>query len=71
MQRIVTVRVRWLQDRFHLELSDEEAVQCMRQLIDVSVSALAPALMDQVHKFAQVRLSCARTCTSYIFVDSS
>ena len=45
-----------LQDRFHLELTDEEAVQCMRQLIDVSISATMPALMEQVHKFTQVRV---------------
>lgn len=52
-----------MQDKFRLDLSDEEAVHYMQSLIDESVHALFAAVVEQIHKFAQVRyflLSCWR-----------
>ena len=43
-----------LQDKFRLDLTDEEAVQYMQNLIDVSVGAVFAAVVEQIHKFAQV-----------------
>ncbi|KAK4810685.1 hypothetical protein QYF61_007485 [Mycteria americana] len=43
-----------VQDRFHLDLSDEEAVHYMQSLIDESVHAHFAAVVEQIHKFAQV-----------------
>ena len=44
-----------MQDKFRLDLTDEQAVQYMQSLIDVSVTATFAALVEQMHKFAQVR----------------
>lgn len=44
-----------VQDKFRLDLSDEEAVHYMQSLIDESVGALFAAVVEQIHKFAQVR----------------
>ncbi|CAN8005605.1 unnamed protein product, partial [Ixodes hexagonus] len=46
--------VKKVQDKFRLDLTDEEAVHYMQNLIDVSVSAVMPALVEQIHKIAQV-----------------
>lgn len=46
-----------MQDKFRLDLSDEEAVHYMQSLIDESVGALFAAVVEQIHKFAQVRFS--------------
>lgn len=46
-----------MQDKFRLDLSDEEAVHYMQSLIDESVHALFAAVVEQIHKFAQVRYS--------------
>jgi hypothetical protein len=40
-----------------LDLSDEEAVHYMQSLIDESVGALFAAVVEQIHKFAQVCVS--------------
>ncbi|XP_043215044.1 phosphatidylinositol 3-kinase catalytic subunit type 3-like [Amphibalanus amphitrite] len=45
--------VRKVQDKFRLDLSDEEAVAYMQNMIDVSVTAVMAALVEQLHKFAQ------------------
>ncbi|XP_062984367.1 phosphatidylinositol 3-kinase catalytic subunit type 3 isoform X1 [Elgaria multicarinata webbii] len=45
--------VRKVQDKFRLDLSDEEAVHYMQSLIDESVHALFAAMVEQIHKFAQ------------------
>ncbi|XP_077598670.1 phosphatidylinositol 3-kinase catalytic subunit type 3 [Stigmatopora nigra] len=45
--------VRKVQDKFRLDLSDEEAVHYMQGLIDESVGALFAAVVEQIHKFAQ------------------
>lgn len=45
--------VRKLYDKFRLDLCDEEAVAYMQNMIDVSVSAVMAALVEQLHKFAQ------------------
>ena len=37
-----------------MDLSDEEAVHYMQSLIDESVHALFAAVVEQIHKFAQV-----------------
>ena len=46
--------VKKVQDRFHLELTDEEAVRYMRHIIDISITATMAALLEQMHKLAQV-----------------
>uniref|UniRef100_A0A8C7FQC8 Phosphatidylinositol 3-kinase catalytic subunit type 3 n=1 Tax=Oncorhynchus kisutch TaxID=8019 RepID=A0A8C7FQC8_ONCKI len=46
-----------VQDKFRLDLSDEEAVHYMQSLIDESVGALFAAVVEQIHKFAQVCVS--------------
>ena len=43
-----------LQDKFRLDLTDEEAVQYMQTLIDESVGAVFAAMVETIHKFAQV-----------------
>lgn len=47
--------VKKVQDKFRLDLNDEEAVYFMQALIDVSVKAVIPAVVEQLHKVAQVR----------------
>lgn len=37
-----------------LHCSDEEAVHFMQNLIEVSVTSMMPALVEQLHKVAQV-----------------
>lgn len=46
--------VKKVQDKFRLDLSDEEAVHYIQQLIEVSATAVMASVMEQVHKFAQV-----------------
>ena len=45
--------VKKVQDKFRLDLNDEEAVQYLQGLIDESVSAVFASLAEQMHKFAQ------------------
>lgn len=45
--------VKKVQDKFRLDLNDEEAVQYLQTLIDESVSAVFASLAEQVHKIAQ------------------
>lgn len=45
--------VRKVQDKLRLDLGDEEAVHYMQNLIDMSVTAVMAALVEQLHKFAQ------------------
>ena len=45
--------IRKVQDKFCLDLTEEEAVQLFQQIIDESVSALFSALWENVHKLAQ------------------
>ncbi|KQK78758.1 phosphatidylinositol 3-kinase catalytic subunit type 3 isoform X5 [Amazona aestiva] len=47
--------VKKVQDKFRLDLSDEEAVHYMQSLIDESVHALFAAVVEQIHKFAQLK----------------
>ena len=42
-----------MQDKFLLELSDEEAVRNIQQLIDESVSAFVTVVVELIHKTAQ------------------
>lgn len=46
--------VKKVQDKLKLDLSDEEAVHYIQNLIDISVTAVMAALVEQIHKFAQV-----------------
>jgi len=55
-----------VQDKFRLDLSDEEAVHYMQSLIDESVGALFAAVVEQIHKFAQVCIF-PHTLTQYSF----
>ncbi|XP_078606868.1 phosphatidylinositol 3-kinase catalytic subunit type 3-like [Branchiostoma floridae x Branchiostoma japonicum] len=45
--------VKKVQDKFRLDLNDEEAVHYMQTLIDESVGALFAVVVEQFHKFAQ------------------
>ncbi|KAK9745841.1 Phosphatidylinositol 3- and 4-kinase [Popillia japonica] len=45
--------VRKVQDKLRLDISDEEAVHYLQGLIDVSVTAVMAAFVEQLHKFAQ------------------
>lgn len=42
-----------VQDKFRLDLGDEEAVHYFQNLLDISVTAVMAALVEQFHKFAQ------------------
>ena len=44
-----------VQDKFRLDLTDEEAVQYINNVIDVSVSATVAAVWERLHGLAQVR----------------
>uniref|UniRef100_A0A5F9C751 Phosphatidylinositol 3-kinase catalytic subunit type 3 n=1 Tax=Oryctolagus cuniculus TaxID=9986 RepID=A0A5F9C751_RABIT len=57
--------VKKVQDKFRLDLSDEEAVHYMQSLIDESVHALFAAVVEQIHKFAQVSFS-RTVCLSHL-----
>jgi len=45
--------VRKVQDKFRLDLNDEEALRYMQNLIDVSATAVMAALVEHLHKIAQ------------------
>ena len=45
--------VKKVQDKFRLDLNDEEAVHYIQSLIDISVTAVMAALVEQIHKVAQ------------------
>jgi len=42
-----------LQERFRLDLTDEEAVHYFQQVINDSVSALFPQVTETIHRWAQ------------------
>lgn len=42
-----------VQEKFRLDMGDEEAVRHLQSLLDTSVSAVFPAMVEQLHKFAQ------------------
>lgn len=42
-----------LQDKFRLDLSEDEAIQYFSTMINDSVSALFPQVMETIHKWAQ------------------
>jgi phosphatidylinositol 3-kinase len=46
--------VQKVQDRFRLDLTDEEAIQFFQQLINESIGAYFPQVMEQLHKVAQM-----------------
>ncbi|KAI1296923.1 Phosphatidylinositol 3-kinase catalytic subunit type 3 [Halotydeus destructor] len=45
--------VKKVQDKFRLDLTDEEAVHYIQSLIEISVTAVMASLVEQFHKFAQ------------------
>lgn len=45
--------VKKVQDKLRLDLGDEEAVHYLQNLLDMSVTAVMAALVEQLHKFAQ------------------
>lgn len=46
--------VKKVEDNLKLGMSDEEAVQHLQSLLDISLTAVMPALVEQIHKFAQI-----------------
>lgn len=46
--------VQKVQDKFKLELNDEQAMQHIMECIEQSVRAIMPLFVDQFHKMAQV-----------------
>ncbi|XP_075166351.1 phosphatidylinositol 3-kinase 59F [Haematobia irritans] len=45
--------VKKVEDNLQLGLTDEEAVQHLQGLLDISITAVMPALVEQIHKLAQ------------------
>lgn len=45
--------VRKVQDKLRLDLSEEEAVQYIQNLIETSVTAVMAAIVEQLHKITQ------------------
>lgn len=45
--------VKKVQDKLRLDLTDEEAVHYVHNLLDLSVTAVMAVLVEQLHKFAQ------------------
>lgn len=45
--------VRKVQNKLRLDISEEEAVHEIQNLIEDSVNSFMPALVDQIHKFTQ------------------
>lgn len=45
--------VKKVQDKFRLDLNDEEAVHYIQNLIEISVTDVMAVLVEQIHKFAQ------------------
>lgn len=45
--------VKKVQDKFRLDLTDEEAVHYMQNLIEISVTDVMAVLVEQIHKIAQ------------------
>jgi phosphatidylinositol 3-kinase len=42
-----------VQDKYRLDLNEEEAVSYFQQLINDSVGALFPQMVEQLHKYLQ------------------
>ena len=45
--------VKKVEENLKLNLSDEEAVKHLQDLLDISITAVMPALVEQIHKIAQ------------------
>ncbi|XP_055390617.1 phosphatidylinositol 3-kinase catalytic subunit type 3 [Condylostylus longicornis] len=45
--------VKKVEENLKLSLTDEEAVQHLQSLLDISITAVMPALVEQIHKLAQ------------------
>jgi phosphatidylinositol 3-kinase len=45
--------VKKVEDNLRLNLTEEEAVQHLQNLLDISLTAIMPALVEQIHKLAQ------------------
>ena len=50
-----------VRDKFHLELSEEEAIRVLQNLIDDSVNAIFAVLLERAHKMAQASVVCHPT----------
>ncbi|ALC42493.1 Pi3K59F [Drosophila busckii] len=45
--------VKKVEENLQLGLTDEEAVQHLQSLLDISITAVMPALVEQIHRFTQ------------------
>lgn len=45
--------VKKVEENLQLGLTDEEAVQHLQSLLDISIKAVMPALVEQIHRFTQ------------------
>lgn len=45
--------VKKVEDNLRLNLTDEEAVQHLQNLLDISLTAVMPNIVEQIHKIAQ------------------
>ncbi len=43
----------WSQEKFRLDISDEQAVEFMQQLINESATAVMPQIVEITHRWAQ------------------
>lgn len=46
--------VKKVEDKLKLDLSDEEAVQHLQNILEISLTAVVPAFFEQVHRIAQM-----------------
>ncbi|KAK1750281.1 kinase-like domain-containing protein [Echria macrotheca] len=42
-----------VKDRFHLELSEEDAIRALERIMDDNLNALVPVVIDKLHEFVQ------------------
>ena len=52
---VVVVLLLQVKDKFCLDMDEEQAVQHFQSLIDESVRAIMAVVVEQIHKWAQVR----------------
>lgn len=57
-----------VQDKFRLDLTDEQAVQYIQGVIDVSVTATFAPFVEQMHKLTQVWVQLFFHLLTYVFI---
>lgn len=60
-----------VEDKLRLDLTEEEAVKYLQGLIDLSIRAMFPELMEKIHKFAQVNTFTSNDWLIILFTRTS